>query len=220
MKFAVKTIVAVAALAASGLTLADSQTNTGFYLAIDAGQATLSPSIDLGQTGDGSVGTGTWSQDDEHNATVSLGIGYAFNDYVSIELGYTSYGDTKHWEDPLVNSDPNTPDPTLLTDDFITEITDIQSVNLNVLVGMPMGENFNVYLRGGYQAWDMDVKASSLASVTTDDWNKVGINYGFGFKLDMTDNLSLRNEYMWHNFDDDDIDLDTQTITLGLVYTF
>ena len=210
MTFARKALVAATVLAASSFTLADDQTNTGFYLAIDAGNATLSPSIKLDRVGDGSVGTGRLVQDDQENAVVTLGVGYAFNDYVALELGYTSYGDSTDTQyDPLAPANTIT-----------SEVTDIQSVNLSVLAGMPMGENFNVYFRGGYGAWDMDARVTTTTSTTTDDWNKVGLNYGFGFKLDMTENLSLRNEYLWFTFDDEDIDLDTQTITLGLVYTF
>lgn len=201
MKFAYKALMAAAALTASSLVAAEG----GFYLAVDAGQATLSSSVNLSQTGDGSVGNGRLRQPDQNNLVASIGIGYAFNDYVAIELGYSNYGDNEDL-DPAAG--------------VITKITDIQSVNLNLLVGMPMGDNFNVYLRGGYQAVDMDARATSLTSTTTDDWNKVGYNYGFGFKLDMTENLSLRNEYLWHKFDDTDVRLDTQTITLGLVYTF
>ena len=212
MTFARKALVAATALVASSFTLADSQTNTGFYLALDAGQAQFSPSIKLDHVGDGSVGNGRLVLDDEDVAVATLGVGYAFNDYVAIELGYSAYDDISdtYYLDDGVNP------PSATT----SEITDIQSVNLNILVGMPAGENFSVYFRGGYGAWDMDARVTTLTSSTTDDWNKVGINYGFGFKLDMTDNLSLRNEYQWYNFDDEDIDLDTQTITLGLVYTF
>lgn len=212
MTFARKALVAAVAIAASSLTLAEGQTNTGFYLAIDAGQATLSPSIKLDNVGDGSVGSGRLIQSDQENATYTLGVGYAFNDYVAVELGYTSYGDS---EDIYYYDDGINP-PTAT----ISEVTDIQSVNLSILAGMPMGEDFSMYFRGGYGAWDMDARVTTATNSTTDDWNKVGINYGFGFKLDMTDNLSLRNEYLWYNFDDEDIDLDTETITLGLVFTF
>ncbi|TNF35803.1 MAG: hypothetical protein EP312_02880 [Gammaproteobacteria bacterium] len=211
MTFTRKALVAAVALAASSFSLADDQTNTGFYLALDAGQASMDTSIKYQRLGDGSVYGAPLSIDEQENAAISLSGGFAFNDYVALELGYTNYGDnedTAYFAGPPVYS-------------LITEITDMQAVNLSLLVGTPVGEDFGIYFRTGYQAWDMDVKASdSAGNVASDDWNKVGYHYGFGFKLDMTDNLSLRNEYVWHKFDDDDVDLDMQTITLGLVFTF
>jgi len=211
MTFTRKALVAAVAVAASSFSLADSQTNTGFYLALDAGQASMDSSIKYQRLGDGSVYGAQYSIDEQENAAVSLSGGFAFNDYIAVELGYTNYGDNE--DTAYFNTIP----PYAM----ITEISDMQAVHLSVLAGMPMGEDFSVYLRGGYQAWDMDVKASDNAgNVASDDWNKVGYHYGFGFKLDMTENLSLRNEYLWHKFDDDDIDMDMQTITLGLVFTF
>ena len=129
MTFARKALVAATVLAASSFTLADEQTNTGFYLALDAGQASLDATIRRDNVGDHSVGVGNLSQDTQENFFATLGAGYAFNEYVALELGYTAYGDSTDFY-----FDAATP-----ANSVASEVTDMRALNLSVLGSLPMG---------------------------------------------------------------------------------
>ncbi|HEY9035120.1 MAG TPA: porin family protein [Pseudomonadales bacterium] len=224
MTFAHKALVAAVALAASSFGMAED--NSNFYGFVDAGQAQIDGHASYSRLTHYAV-YGTDGLDEHNTTQYSLGVGMNFNEYIGMELSYNNYGEISDGYDTpgFVPGNPASINPAV--DDFLdTRVEDIMSVGLALVVGTPVGDNFSTYAKVGVEVWEASVRGISLqtpvsiADDSHDTYNGIDYFYGFGFKLDMTDNLSLRNEYVWHKMKDEGLELDTQSITLGLVYTF
>lgn len=225
MKFATKSFIAVAALAASSATMADSR----FYGFLDLGQAAVRSSIDYNELQNGSVYAGDFSLKKKNNMQYTLGAGVTFADYFAFELSHSDFGDIHNLSLPDCNSCMPT---TVNATNTATNISDIQTVDFNLVASTSVGKDFSVYAKAGYEYFDARVSAYHAATLAagsvpafpaaagSESANGWGYDYGFGFKLDMTEKLSLRNEYMWHHLNDHLIDVNIQTISLGLVYSF
>lgn len=166
------------------------------------------PMVDLGWTGfyaGGQIGAGqfdTESDDDGFDGLEGSGglfgvhAGYLY-DFGTLVLGGELDYDATSFE---------------FDDDEDSEIDSV--ARLKALFGYDAGA-FMPYLTAGV--------ASASADVDGDDLSDSGSFYGLGAKYAVSDNVLIGGEYLTHqfdDFDDQDVDIDVDTLSLRVSYKF
>lgn len=170
----------------------------GLYLFATAGQADLE-NPDL-------TGTVTTITDDT-GTTFSLGLGYQFNDYFSLEGGYTDLGEI----------DINVAGPATLEANGATvngpATVDISGFFFGVKGEAMVTENVSIFARAGAFAWESDFEGSGTSAElnnSTDAYGSLGAAYH------LTDNTAVDLQVSHYRLDGDAVN----TYTLGLTYKF
>lgn len=193
-------IVAATVLAASSLAQA------GVYTFIDIGQAAKDSKLDYHRIDKGATGLlHTEKFDSSNDLQYNIGLGFNFNEHIGLELSYNNYDGVEGFNSGL---------------GLATDITYLHSLGLGAVLSAPVGDNFAVYLKGGMEVWAAGVESRSATVYANETYNGYGHFYGFGFKMDMTEHLSLRNEFLWRELEDNGLKVEIRNITLGLVYEF
>ena len=164
------------------------------------------PMVDLGWTGfyvGGQAGTGDFETNldlDGSGGSFGVHAGYLY-DLGSVVVGAELDYDSTSFEFDDVDG---------------AEITDVS--RLKGIVGYDAGA-FLPYLTLGVASAGADLAAAGLE----DDLSDSGTFYGVGVKYAITDSISVGGEYLAHEFEDYEdsgIDVDADTLTLRVSYSF
>ncbi len=153
------------------------------------------------------------SYDSEKNKfAFKLGVGYDFNDYIGLALGYYYLGKAE-W-DFDIDGYGTVADADLKT----------QGVGLTANIGYPVTEWFKPYLKAGAGWFHGKVEYSDIignSESNSDD--KIAPILGLGFQFNLTSNFAITAEYE-HIFNaveiNDGHDASYDLFTLGVKYTF
>lgn len=116
---------------------------------------------------------------DQKDTAWKLYAGGRANEIFGVELGYTDFGkvrasggDTKAW-----------------------------AGTLSLLAGVPLGDRFNIFAKGGGVYGRTDVKASPASLVETGHKNGWGTTFGVGAALGLVRNVQLRVDWDRYRLD-------------------
>lgn len=199
----------------SGVLLASSPSNaadSGFYIGVGAGQTNTEV--------DDFLGTGF--DFDENDTGFKLFGGYRFFPWFSVEgIYYDGGSPEKKWV-------------------FGEEGEESESINLEVsslvaaaVFALPVGKQFEVFLKPGFAYWDSDVRLSYSSPTFSDSvsFDDTGTAFFIGAGAGWTSgNAGLRLEYEWFDvapeYDSDseeftdELDASSSFLSLSVIYNF
>ena len=105
--------------------------------------------------------------------------GGSVNDILGFEVGYTDFGRIRA-------SGGN---------------TEANAINVSLVAGIPIGERFSVFAKGGGIYGRTDVKASAVALIEQGDRKGWGTTWGFGGALGITRNVQVRIDWDRYKLD-------------------
>jgi hypothetical protein len=128
----------------------------------------------------------------------SLGLGYAFNPYISVQVNYHNLADDYRVDDCprgyicLVEN---------------VDMVDMTGVSASAIFTWPISETFDVFGQAGVVSWDADFETLNH------DASDEEFMYGAGLGVNFSDHwrLVLKHERF---------DFDANTTSLGMVYKF
>lgn len=164
----------------------------GFYGELSAGTASNKADVNYTSTFSSYFAGDTYTEtetgtDSTSEDTTSLGLrlGYQFNEYIAVELGYHQYGES---DDTYTDE----------YGDIIKDKVETSSVSAGLKGILPLSEQFSLFARAGMAKWDL--KATSTDSsmpgevfVLKQDDND--IYYGVGAEFSFNESISLGVEY-------------------------
>lgn len=214
MKTKLKTLATLCLLTSLAVNAEVAETKSGLYFGAFAGQA----SSDV--TGS-DFPSGTF---DDSDTAFKFIAGYQFNDYISLEGGYTSLGEvvSYSWDETVSLPMIGAPSFDTHTDGGV----EVDGIILNVIGSFPVSEQFSIYAKLGVFSWDFEIKNSwtitssdpttptSKSSETFSD-DGTDVFYGLGLAYHW-DDISFRAEYELFESDGDEIDV----FSIGAVYNF
>ncbi len=164
----------------------------GFYGELSAGIASNKADMNYTSTfssyfaGDNYTETET-GNDSTSEDTTSLGLrlGYQFNEYIALELGYHQYGES---DDTYTDE----------YGDVISDKVETSSISAGLKAILPLSEQFSLFARAGMAKWDLkatstDSSAPGDVFVLNQDDND--IYYGVGAEYSFNETISLGIEY-------------------------
>ena len=124
--------------------------------------------------------------------------GGSVNDILGFEAGYTDFGkiragggDTKAW-----------------------------AGNLSLVAGIPIGDRFSVFAKGGGVYGKTDVRASTTAAIEHGDRTGWGYTWGFGGALGITRNVQVRLDWDRYKLDFAGGRRDVDLLSAGVQFRF
>lgn len=161
-------------------------TEKGFYLGGAVGQSELE---DIGELDQICVENGLVCQIEDSDTALMLFLGYQFNNYFAVELGYLDLGTVT----------AGTKSPIAANIGF-----SLEGGFLSLLPQIPLGEHGAVFLRLGVVAGDASLAATipSLGLTESESNALAGVQIGLGGMVNLGKNVSLRVEYDRIRFDE------------------
>ena len=215
-----KSSLLVASLIASSSVMAES---SGFYGVVGFQHSTVDEDLD--------IVTDLGLSVDDNDTSYNFAIGYEYNQYVSIELGYVDLGEIS--VNPAnVDADgsagagvyygvPYSYTGTL-TGSLDSAKAESDGFTLGGVFSYPATKELSVYAKAGWYFWDADASASATintGSLTvngttynpgdySDSYNDSGsdLYLGLGAEYDFSDTMAIRGEYTRYDVSDVDID--------------
>ncbi len=139
---------------------------------------------------------------DESAATLRVFGGWKMNDYVSFEAGYTN----------LFESSASAGVPGLTVDADI----DGSSLDLTVRPTWPLNDKFELFGVAGWSRFDIETSVSGLGITVSDSETETELIYGVGGMFHLTDNWSLRGEWVTVDVSDADFSM----LSVSATYKF
>lgn len=135
---------------------------------------------------------------DEGAATLRGFGGFALNDYVAFEAGFT-----KLFE---------------VSNDILGVDVDVDGTvwDLSVRPTLPLGDNFRAFGIVGWSNYDFKITASAPGVTVTDSDSGDEMHYGLGAAFDITRNWTLRGEWVTVDVSDADFGM----LSLSATYNF
>ena len=132
---------------------------------------------------------------DDSDISFHPSLGYDFNEYWGVELGYDNFGET---------SDSCGAGCTVSLDD-------VTGYNLRLVGTYPLNDKWSLYGSAGFQHWEVDVTVvDTLGTITlSDDGDEVV--FGIGGKVKLGESFSLRGGLDFFKVND----LDAYTFYIG-----
>ena len=162
---------------------------------------------------------------DESDSALSLGVGFRYNENFSVELGYADLGEASFSTTaPLTETLAGN---TVTLDGSLD--LDAKGFFLGVRGDMDVADNIGLFARVGFLDWESDADFSGTVTVNgtaytgtasaeladgTDPYLGVGVDYDFN------ENLAANLQYTRYFLDFEGADVDVDTFTLGLTYSF
>lgn len=176
-----------------------------WYVGLGAGQSSLDLSA-LGTMGAVSV--------DDTDTAFKVFAGYEINKYIAIEGFYLNAGEMS------ISGDAGTgifADGEMVIFPADTKMgIDLKSYGVVGVLGYPVNQYFNPYVKLGLQNWETKVSVSMGDIKLSESDDGTGAAYGAGFRVDLTHNVSMRAEFERYIFDGDDVDVSSA----GIMYRF
>ncbi|WP_286240447.1 outer membrane beta-barrel protein [Neptuniibacter halophilus] len=197
------------ALAVSSLAQAD-----GYYVFGDYGRSDF-------DTGVSAAGINT----DDTDSAFSLGVGFQYNEYLAVELGYLDLGEASFSTNAPVSGTVGGSSVTL---DGSLDL-DATGFFLGLRGNYALNDAFTLFGRAGLLNWESDLTLAGTATIDgvaytgsfsgeaadgTDPYLGLGVEYNFN------ENLSAKLQYNRYFLDFEGEDLDVDTFTAGLSYRF
>ena len=211
--FAAALIAGAASPAQAGSTKSGQK---GPYVSVDVGQMT----VDIDDISGIAI--------DDTDLGVAVGVGYSFNEYVALELGYMYMGEASASGTGSLSGTYN--GSAFSSTGTFNATAEGQALYLGPELSLPLMDNkLNLRLRGGVLQWRVDADISATGSLTyggttyagsaTASDSKDGTNFyaGGGASYSVTDNIDVRADYTHLN---DVWDRNVSFISAGLVYNF
>lgn len=186
----------------------------GFYGIVELGQS----EVDISAPAGVSV--------DNKDTSYSLGAGYRFNDYVSVEGGYLDLGEVSaSGSGTLSGTYYGT--PFTATGTFSAQ-SDAKGWFLGPKFTLPLSKQMDLYGKVGYYFWDSDTTATFTGSVTFGGVTYSGGGsakvtdsgddpyYGLGLAYRFTDRIGIQAGFTRYSVQDTDVD----NLALGLTFKF
>lgn len=176
----------------------------GGYFGLALGQSTLED-WDTSVIDDGSL---TSASAEDSDTGFRLIGGYELNPNVSLEFGYTDFGEAT----AEGNSDGT---GFVWVAGPVRAETSADGIDFGALAKLPVSESFSVHGRLGLLLWDAEGQASDAAGVAfegTDDGTD--LFFGIGAEFQTTSPLAMRLEYTKYSLDDVDMDF----LAFSLIY--
>jgi len=171
--------------------------------------------------------SGSESADSEDKATgFKLFGGYAFNEYIAVELSYIDMGEVdanSSSSGTFFDSADNPVDGDL----FASAKASVDAFTLDANLSYPIASFAALFVKAGVYAADADLKSSAGSSFSTESINESrtdsssGLHFGIGANFRVTDAIGLRAE--WERLDNVEADggeSDVDLISAALIYTF
>ena len=153
----------------------------GFYLDASVGQT------DINESG--------W----DDGTSFSIGAGYSFTKYISVEARYIDFGE-------FDDNDP--PVWTVSGDAFVVD-----------LVGSyPLTDRVSMFAKVGVFGWDVELTEDGFGELASDDGTD--ITYGVGISLSFAESFSSYIQFKRYAFDVGGEDVDLDDISIGFQYRF
>ncbi len=177
-------------------------------LIIAAVLAVLTPAATFAESGfivGASVGSAELSDDfggfdvDADSTAYRFTVGWKFNDYLTIEGGYHSFGQF----DQSFDIEGEIVDLSLKADGF----------TLGVVGNLPLGDRWSLFARSGAFFWDGDAEINNVSAAKPEETN---FYFGAGVQLAIGEKLSLTADGSRYDLDDSA----SNVISIGLNYTF
>lgn len=162
---------------------------------------------------------------DDTDTAYSFGAGYRFNENFSVELGYADLGEASISTNAPVTE---TVAGSTVTVDGTLDV-DAKGFFLGVRGDMDVADNIGLFARAGFLDWESDADISGTVTVDgtaytgsasaeladgTDPYLGVGVAYDFN------ENLAANLQYTRYFLDFEGTDVDVDTFTVGLTYSF
>ena len=134
--------------------------------------------------------------------------GYALNDVLAIEGGYTTFGDAD-W-----GFSGNPPPP-----GFSTSL-ETTGVEIAAVGNFPINSQFSLFGKVGLLVWDSEISFSGPGSSDSADDTGTDVFFGFGGQYEIAGNLAVRASWERYTVTIDDADLDTDIDFLSVSAVF
>jgi OmpA-OmpF porin, OOP family len=121
-----------------------------------------------------------------------------FNQVIGLELGYTDFGRMRSFGGDM----------------------DARAANLSVTAGLPIGDRFAVFGKGGAVYARTDVSASPTAFISTGEKRGWGTTWGVGATFAFTQNLQARVDWDRYKLDFVGGERDVDLLSAGLQLRF
>ncbi len=218
------------ALAMAASTASAGARDAGFYISLNAGQATADMAVEDGddlmffiiEDGAGGIILDGESSLEDSDTTWSIVGGYKFNPYIAVEAGYADLGTAEY----RATADVFFPgEGTILLNGGI----DIGATGFTVaaVVSAPLGESFDLHGRVGMLFSDTEIKISitdGFDSVSeSESFSDNDLFYGVGVSWYVGANWSLNLDYLLYKdvgTEDETGETDIDSFTLGVTYRF
>ncbi|HET6565959.1 MAG TPA: porin family protein [Xanthomonadales bacterium] len=128
----------------------------------------------------------------------SLGFGYAFNPYISVQVGYHNLADDYRVDDCPRNY-------ICLVENV--DLVDMTGVSASALFNWPISETFDVFGQVGVISWDADFETLNHDASDED------FMYGAGLGVNFSDHWRMVAKH-------ERFDFDASTTSMGLIYKF
>ncbi len=164
----------------------------GFYTELSAGSVKSKAQIDevvtysLTYLDNTETTTESYSNTESYDSTsLGLRLGYQFNEYIAIEVGYHNYGKAK---DNYIDE----------FDDTINEKISSSAVSFGIKGSLPISDHFSIFARTGMAKWDFKssfTDSSMPGEVEQLKESDKDIYYGIGAEYRFNETISLGLEY-------------------------
>ncbi|MGD9164703.1 MAG: outer membrane beta-barrel protein [Chromatiales bacterium] len=157
----------------------------------------LSPAA-FAQNGYLGIGLGSASYSafvDESDTGFSIYGGFKANEYFGLELQYTDFGTQLGTSDTYFKL-------------FETTV-EISGLGFSGVGFLPLSPNFDLFLKAGVFAWNVDESVDSTVSIGSDSDDGDGYDplFGFGAEYQFTDHFSIRSAWETVNVEGSYIDM-------------
>ena len=116
---------------------------------------------------------------DRKDSAWKVYAGGSVNDILGFEIGYTDFGKIRAFGGD----------------------TEANAGNISLTAGIPIGDRFSIFAKGGAVYGRTDVKASATALVRSGDERGWGSTWGFGGALGITRNVQVRLDWDRYKLD-------------------
>ena len=158
--------------------------------------------IGYSMTDESSTSGGVTVTIDDEVVSWNVLAGVKFNDYVAVEAFYKDFGDHDLGGSVVVL-------PGFVIPVNAGEIG-FDSFGLSVVGSVPLNDTFSIFAKTGVHFWDAEANSIAFSADGT-DWH-----VGAGLDVALSENLIIRGEYGYYEFDE----IDIQDLTASLVFVF
>jgi len=190
-----KRLVLAATIVCGLILLAPAPAHAKIYGGLGIGQSSTSD-FSASDVDDGSFISS--STDDSDTGWKGF-VGYRFLKFLSVELAYVDLGEFS------INAQSD--GTGIFAPGDVRFSADSDTIALQAMGILPLGERFSIYAKYGYHKWDAKLRASDSLTSGSDSEDGEDPMYGLGVNFGLKGAGSIRLEYELYEIDDVDVDL-------------